>query len=519
MKLSPRTFRIQWDVHAWAGVIASLFLFVIFFCGVFALFREELEVWQEPALHVAPPHGQPPSFDALLARVKQLGPMPRGSHVGFLPHEETRFVTAYLFEPEGTRELWLDPVTGTVLSGRSRLSSELYWMHFFYRVPWGMELTGVVSVAMLVVLVSGLVIHLKDLRQQWWRFRPELKLRFSSSDAHKVLGVFGLPFTAMLGWTGAVLCLAALAGQGFTATVFDGNPNRVTELRGYAQPTRAATGREAPMLSLDELVSRARAAVPGAEGTPRYVDLQLQGDANAWAGIYFQMAPLGADHFAFMDAVSGTPFGTSAEYSTPTFFLERVFFDLHAAHYAGLLLKPLYALLALAMCAVLITGNLIWLERRDAHRAHWGNRLLERLTVGVSAGLAFASSVYFTANRALPWDAARRGDWEFGLFLGAWGLAVLVTLVPGVSSRRAGIGLCGAASALFGGVLASDVAFREVNLFTALARGLPPVFLAELLLCALALGCGGLAWGLKRKRPAEARPERVEAPSPSRVSA
>ncbi|MFE8596367.1 PepSY-associated TM helix domain-containing protein [Archangium violaceum] len=503
MKLAPRTFRIQWDLHAWAGVVASLFLFVIFFCGVFSLFREELEVWQEPALHAAPGGGPTPSFDALMAHLTKKGPLPRGAHVGFLTHEETRFVTAYVFPPGEPREFWLDPVTGAELTPRSRLSSELYWMHFFYRVPRGMELTGLLAIASLAALVSGLWIHLKDLRQQWWRFRPSQKPRFSASDAHKVLGVFGLPFTVMLGWTGAVLCLSALAGQGLTATAFNGNPKRVSELAGYAQPVREEAHADAVMRPIDELVSRARAAVPGATGTPRYVELQLHGDANAWAGVFFQLEPLGADHYAFIDSVSGAPLSTSREYATPSFSFERVLFDLHYAHYGGLLLKLLYALLALAMCAVILTGNLIWLERRDSQRERLGNRLLERLTVGVSGGLVFGTSVYFAANRALP-EMPRRADWEFGLFLGAWALAAALTLVPRASSRQAGVVLCMGAAALFGGVVVTDVAFREANLFTAISRGLPPVFISELLLCALALGCGGLARGLARRRPPEA---------------
>jgi len=503
VKFTPRTFRIQWDLHAWAGVLASLFLFVIFFCGVFSLFREELEIWQDPAFHTAPPGEAPPSFDALLKQAAGQGVFPRGAHVGLLTHEETRLVTAYLFEPTGVKEVWMDPSTGTSLSARSRLASELYWMHFFYRVPWGMELSGLLAVAMLATLVSGLVIHLKDLRRQWWSFRPALKLRFSSSDAHKVLGVFGLPFTAMMGWTGAILCISGLLAQGLTSTVYKGDANRVAALRGYAQPVREETKRDAVMRPLDELVARARAAVPGATGTPRYVDFQLQGDANAWAGVYFQMEPLGADHFAMMDAVSGEPFATSTHYRTPLFSFERVLFDLHYAHFGGLLLKLLYAVLALAMCVVIITGNLIWLERRDEARARWGNRLLERLTVGVSAGLALGCGVYFASNRALPWSLTDRGDWEFGLFLGAWALAAAVALVPRLSPRRAGVWLCSGASALFGGVIASDVVFQDANLFTALTRGLPPIFVSQVLLCVLALGCGGVAWGLARSRPPE----------------
>ncbi|RKH01905.1 PepSY-associated TM helix domain-containing protein [Corallococcus carmarthensis] len=503
MKLSPRTFRIQFDLHAWAGVAASLFLFVIFFCGVFAMFREELEVWQEPALHVAPPSESPPSFDVMLERVREQGPLPRGAHVGLLTHEETRFITAYLFEPTGMRVVWLDPLTGTTLPERSRLASELYWMHFFYRVPWGMEFTGVVSVALLVALVSGLWIHLKDLRAQWWRFRPTAKPRFSASDAHKVLGVFGLPFTAMLAWTGAVLCLAGLAAQGFGSAVYRGQADRVTRLRGYSVPVREASGKDAPMLSLDAVVDRARASVPGAEGTPRYVELHDYGDARGWAGVYFQLSPLGPDHFAHVDSVSGETFGSSVESRTPNFSFERLLFDLHAGRFAEALMKPLYALLALAMCAVIVTGNLIWLERRDPLRTRQGNRVLERLTVGVSAGLAFGTAVYCAANRVLPWALARRGDWEFGLFLGAWALAVVIALVPSGSSRRVGSVLCAAAAVLFGAVVVGDVVTQDANLFTALARGLPPVFLAEALLCAMSLGCGGLAWGLRRRKATE----------------
>ena len=220
------------------------------------------------------------------------------------------------------------------------------------------------------------------------------------------------------------------------------------------------------------------------------------GDANAWVAVYFQLEPLDADHFAFVDAVSGAVLMTSRDTRTPAFTFERWFFDLHAARYGGLLLKALYALLALAMCAVLLTGNLIWLERRDAPRARLGNRLLERLTVGVSAGLVLATAVYFASNRALPRTLGRRDDWEFGLFLGAWGVTALPSCLPGVAPRRMGGLLCAGAAALFAGVAVSDSLWQPAHLFTALARGLPSVFLAELLLCALALGCGALAWGL-----------------------
>ena len=55
MKPSARTFRIQWDLHAWLGALVSLGLFVIFYFGTFTLFREELTVWQAPPAARAEP--------------------------------------------------------------------------------------------------------------------------------------------------------------------------------------------------------------------------------------------------------------------------------------------------------------------------------------------------------------------------------------------------------------------------------------------------------------------------------
>ena len=121
--------------------------------------------------------------------------------------------------------------------------------------------------------------------------------------------------------------------------------------------------------------------------------------------------------------------------------------------------------------------------------------------MGFCAGLVLGCAVYFASNRALPGALERRADWEWNLFLGAWALAAASVLVPRWTSRRAGASLCAAAAVLFGGVVAADAVLQPANLFTALSRGLPPVFISQVLLCVLALGCGAVAWGLRRGRP------------------
>ncbi|MFS8067164.1 MAG: PepSY domain-containing protein, partial [Byssovorax sp.] len=52
MKLSKHAFKALWDVHAWLGVTAGLFLYIICFTGIFLAYRDELDVWQDPAMRV-----------------------------------------------------------------------------------------------------------------------------------------------------------------------------------------------------------------------------------------------------------------------------------------------------------------------------------------------------------------------------------------------------------------------------------------------------------------------------------
>ena len=54
MKLPRHAFQTYWDVHAWSGAIAAIVLNAMFFAGVFALFHEEIALWQDPRAHHAP---------------------------------------------------------------------------------------------------------------------------------------------------------------------------------------------------------------------------------------------------------------------------------------------------------------------------------------------------------------------------------------------------------------------------------------------------------------------------------
>lgn len=467
MKLAPRTFLVQWELHAWVSVTASLLLFSVCFTGLFSLVFDELMVWQEPALREAPA-GQPGAgastdeLSALLPALARHAPIAPGSRVRLHFMEHTPYVAALIQHPvsRAMETRWVHAASGKVLGERTRLAFELYLLHFFYRLPGGMQITGLLGVALLVALVSGVALQLKHLWRQRWQFRPALRARTWASDMHKVLGVFGLPFATIMAWSGAFIGLGTVLGGSLALSNYGGDRARVFALHGIVQPQRKLSDEPAALAPLAQLVTAARTETGHSQ--LESIDVRNYGDQSAWVQVTFHGAPFAAKPYVQLDGQSGALLGRSEQAATPSRDFANVLFELHFAHYGGALLKLLYSVLALALCAVVLTGNLIWLERRDALRKARSTRVLERLTVGTSCGLVLAAGLMFLANRLLPSELAWRADLECGLFYGAWLSSALACLWPRLPVRRAAAQLLACASASFGAALVMDLARRPV---------------------------------------------------------
>jgi hypothetical protein len=109
---------------------------------------------------------------------------------------------------------------------------------------------------------------------------------------------------------------------------------------------------------------------------------------------------------------------------TPPTLLARlgeIPYELHFAEFAGLPLRLLYALLTLAGCAAILTGNWLWLERRAPSPGNW---LLQRLTLATAGGSLVATAAMLLASRF-----AISAAFEQRIFWGAWLVAGSVCLV------------------------------------------------------------------------------------------
>jgi uncharacterized iron-regulated membrane protein len=426
VKLAPRTYQILWDAHAWSGVVASLPLFVMFFMGPFALFHAELDAWAQPgpaAASQANPSGQQkPSLSAFALQplLEQIG-----RERAIIGAERITFTA----EPSGLRaalsqggadlEFSYSAAAERLESNRSDLGEFLYAMHFLGPFPYGIHCAGLASMALLLALVSGLAIQLWRLLHEWFRLRAAQRTRTWTSDLHKVWGVFGLPYQLLYAWTGAVLSIGyltvepvfervAFGGDARAMSVAQGEPAVSADERGPGakDENSDARGRSEPTVEpglpqLDRFVARAEQRIPLMRAN--WIRLEHVARADSIVSVYGDVdgSPFGSAWvvFAASDARVLEAHGAGDAGVFERF--DAWFHGLHYGRFGGSAVKLLYALLALASCGVILTGNVIWLERRDPRRKRRGQRVLERLSAGVCAGVVLATAALFVVNRYL----------------------------------------------------------------------------------------------------------------------
>ena len=421
-RLSTHAFTRFWDLHAWSGVVVGLVLYIMFLAGGLTLFHEELRVWEDPLGQTLPGEKQEPE------RVLERALTVKGStphDLWWYPPKHERGEPRVSFEEAGTwQRAWVDSKTGRLVPERERLADFTFSLHFLWHDltgDWLYRVAGFLSLALLLALVTGVLIHVKDIVRQFHQFRTTKSRRVLWSDLHKVAGVMGLPFQLMYAYTGAFIVLAPMLSTTFAGPLFNGDTRRAERaLWGPNADAGAQPGAPSKLLSLEALVARARLARP--DVVPEYFHLIHHGREHALVEVvgFDSGTPRARVDLQFR-ARDGEFLSDPRELGAGT-STRRWINGLHFAYFGGTTLRFLFLILTLGGAATIITGNLIWLARRTQSRA---NEALARLTVGVGAGTWVALGALFLASRLLPFDWAHRGAAEELTFLGALALCIL----------------------------------------------------------------------------------------------
>ncbi|MEM7781101.1 MAG: PepSY-associated TM helix domain-containing protein [Pseudomonadota bacterium] len=482
-----------YDLHSWTGVSIGIIMFFVCFTGSIALFHHEFEPWEDDQRRGEIVANPVPIHDTLEEFVEtnssELGIEPAFVNVS-LPHGEHGHYDLFVSGPDAEGEFQFtqgrfSTTTGEELAfreeGANRLLFDLHrdlaWPDALGGRQVGRILVGLVGIAFLLLILSGVIAHTK-ITKELFTLRYLKSVRLKWQDSHKVLGLWTSPFAAMIALTGAFLGVIALLLPLMAFVVMQGDQEALIEKLGLAQTEPA--GISAPMISVDEIGPRLH---PETGNELSFVQYSNWGDQNAEARLSYKAETrlIYSDQI-IVSAVTNEERPNADIFMTggPFAYVLATFSPLHYGTYGGIMLKLIYFVLGMGLAVMSALGNMMWIERRrhggEGAKSDRFYAVLSAINTGVCAGLPFASIAVLAFDKVY-WgtEAARYSSMVIFLFA-TW-----------------------FAAALFGGFRGNDYkANRELLAATGfLMVGLAPlnwIVTGDVMWSAFGTGAAGSAW-------------------------
>lgn len=465
------------DLHTWVGLVVGWLLFAIFLTGTASFFKEEISAWMQPEIMPSEAVEATDQVAACLVQTMQ-GIAPGAPSWYFsLPTARRNFAEAYWLNTQGEQEYAvLDAATGEPLPARETAGGGFFYRFHFqlHYLPWmaGRIVVGLCAMFMLVAIISGVIIH-KKIFVDFFTFRWGKGQR-SWLDAHNGLSVLGLPFHAMITYTGLVTLMTLYMPWGFQAAfpTPEAQQQASSQIRSFVPPAERS-GRQAPLTDIAALVRQAEQSWGGAPAGS--VRINNPNDATALVMIDRSNTKGLSDHppFAVFDGVSGELLRAKNEQpaAADTY---GVMIGLHAGRFGDWPTRWLYFLLGLAGTAMVGCGLVLWTVKRrkslpDPDRPYFGFWLVEKLNIATIAGLPVATVAFFWGNRLLPLGLAQRDEWEIHLFFIVWLLMLLHALLR--PAKRAWLEQLSLAALLMALLPILNGLMTSRGLLTSLAQG------------------------------------------------
>ncbi|MGC7840044.1 PepSY-associated TM helix domain-containing protein [Pseudomonas wayambapalatensis] len=429
-------------LHTWTGLIFGWLLFAIFLTGTLAYFKEEINHWSKPEIHSHPLN--PAASLEMAQRYLQANAADSSTWFIRLPSEREAALSVGYRDPNaggrrGFTSKELDAASGEMVEGRdSRGGDFFYRFHFQLEMPhpWGRWLSTFCAFIMLLGLVTGIITH-KKIFKEFFTFRPGKGQR-SWLDGHNAIGVLVLPFHLMISYSSLVIFMYMVMPAGIMASYGSAN-GYFNDLFGRDEVPKVA-GVAAPLVPLSSLYAKVQEQAPGAR--MGFIQVQNPGDQNARV----TLSRASADSVAYKRSANWTFDGATGALLTQgapesaAMMTSFTFVGLHMGNFAGPWLRWLYFVFGVAGTAVIGTGLVMWLGKRQLKHAKSERmpaelRLVEVLNIASMSGLLLGVAAFFWANRLLPVGLQGRADWEVNAFFLVWALSLLHAMLrPG---RRA----------------------------------------------------------------------------------
>ncbi|MEM7687532.1 MAG: PepSY-associated TM helix domain-containing protein [Pseudomonadota bacterium] len=399
-------------LHTWAGIAVSCLLFAIFWMGSLTVFDREIDQWMKPEMRVV--HADAPLsygaiFDTFMSKHA-----PGASYIDIRPPNERNPLGYYYVIGADDEVLTgaFDPATSKPIELTESFAGTDFFFPFHYSLhisPLGIGywLVGFCAMAMLVLIVSGIFIHRKIVKD-FFTFQPKKALRRSSLDLHNMSSLVALPLHILFPLTGLMIFFSIYLPWS-SNVVFAGDEEARVEA-AFAIPTVEASDRSGPAdIDIVRIVSEAESRwaerTPGSQPKADSVRLHLANDANAYVVVRETFpsravsmnknitAVSVADGSILADVGDG-PAKSSYAWLAGAHFIQFDSWALRWLYFAGGLLGSL----------MIASGLIFWMQSRIRKGVVEPRsvRVVRGLAVGSISGIILASAAYLVANRLIP---------------------------------------------------------------------------------------------------------------------
>lgn len=523
--MDNRKYNIYFNTHTVSGIIICAILFVMFFAGSFAFFKDELATWQHNSVvATAPVHK---NFDKVIDSLAGKHNLLGRDFDFYLAEGHTSAYVNMTASNDTILKKKVAPAQQQKKRGRKRRGDDdsanfsydfatqkagsyeenydigefLYRLHFLAPLnaipinigtPFGYFLAGIVSFIFLFALVTGLMLHWDKMVSNFFVFRPWSKWKTMWTDMHTALGVIGFLFQLIFAITGIVLIANVFFLAPYSQILYKGNTKAIYKDLGYSDTTTYAYSYK-PLkqkINITALVGKVEQQWPGAYVGA--VHIKNYGDENMHVLVdtkpHAKAAFAGAGFFVYRVTDSKTLKNISPVNSAS--YVENgksLLYHLHFGDYGGRPLRIIYFTLGLLGCVVIISGILIWLVARDKSKTPKHKRIFNfwAANVFVASCLSLLPVTAFTML-ALLFVKQVNQSVVYHYFFYAW-LVLSIYFIALRSLRKTNLHSLALSIILCFLVPILDGAIRGNWLWTTYSKGALDVLFVDLLFLGLAL--------------------------------
>lgn len=384
--------------HSSLGLAFAALIYLVCLSGSIAVFAHEFQRWESaaaPQVTDVTPDSVQTAFEGAIAKGG-----PGVEHV-YITLPSADFPRLLLYVDAAEDRQYLADSAGRIAPGSAFAWTEFITrLHINLHLPqtWGGFLVGLIGVALLSSLISGILAHPRIFRDAF-HLRLGGSRRLQEADLHNRLGVWALPFHIIISLTGAFLGLTTIIVGVLGMAMFNGDVNKVYALFIPARPVDDP--RPAPVLDLRPMFAK----LPQDGGRIEYIFTEHPAERGGAAlfNVKHSDRLAGTDSYAFRRDATIYKAKPAATNNLGEDILAASG-TLHFGWFGGGIVKIVYFALGLGLTYLAASGVNIWLaRRRDKGRPAPGWERAWAATVwGQPAGIAAAAIAALVTGAIVP---------------------------------------------------------------------------------------------------------------------